>query len=132
MTCSRCNGTRLKLGGWMGPTPARRYPDPCSDCSPDLSPRELQAAFVLYATDPERFDAEGQARMLLEPAPEQPDKGTAKWHGVYCPTCDWRTTFVQVKDAAVATCDSCGTAAKVWNGEVQVPDAWIPRPGRTR
>lgn len=131
MTCATCNGARLKLGGWMGPTPQRPYPDPCPACSPELSPRERQAAFVAYVTEPGRFDAKGRARMLLEPEPELPtDHTTAKWHSVYCPVCDWRTAWTQLRAASLATCDSCGHAASVLNGELQVQD---PRPiGRPR
>lgn len=70
VACAACRDSRLKLGGWMGPTPIRRYPDPCPDCSPELAGRDLQSAYVAYVTEPGRFDAEGQARMLLEPKPE--------------------------------------------------------------
>jgi hypothetical protein len=40
--CARCGGSRLMMGGWMGPTPERPYPDPCPVCSADLSGRERQ------------------------------------------------------------------------------------------
>lgn len=124
MSCSTCNGSRLKLGGWMGPTPIRRYPDACSDCSPNLAGRALQAAYIAYVTEPGRFDAEGQARMLLEPKPA-PAAGTPtgeKRHGVYCGACDWRTTFV-VLEGGVAACDSCGTVITLEDLATPVPGA---------
>lgn len=45
-----CSGTGLRLGGWMGPTRERPFPDPCPLCTEDLTPRErqvLQAAYLL-------------------------------------------------------------------------------------
>lgn len=107
--CPTCGGRRLQLGGWMGPTPIRRYPDPCPDCSPELAGRELQATYVAWVTEPGRFDAEGQAKMLLEPKPP-PVVGMPtgeKRHGVYCRECDWRVTYI-VLEGGVAACDSCG------------------------
>lgn len=40
--CPNCGGTRLLMGGWMGPTPQRPYPDPCPRCAPDITARERQ------------------------------------------------------------------------------------------
>lgn len=40
--CATCGGTRLLMGGWMGPTPQRPYPDPCPRCAPNLTARERQ------------------------------------------------------------------------------------------
>lgn len=50
MTC-RCNGQRLEFGGWMGPTPEAPFPRPCSACSADLTPRQIQVLVVEWLLD---------------------------------------------------------------------------------
>jgi hypothetical protein len=46
--CKRCDGTRLELGGWMGPTDRSPYPKPCRSCASHFTRRELQAAYARY------------------------------------------------------------------------------------
>lgn len=49
--CATCGGSRLMMGGWMGPTPQRPYPDACPRCSPDLNPRERQVIQTQWLLD---------------------------------------------------------------------------------
>lgn len=49
--CGACGGSRLRLGGWMGPTHARPFPEPCPVCSADLTPRERQGVQTAWLID---------------------------------------------------------------------------------
>ena len=49
--CERCSGDRLEFGGWMGPTPQAPYPRPCRDCSPNMTPREIQIVQTQWLLD---------------------------------------------------------------------------------
>lgn len=53
--CTMCGGSRLRMGGWMGPTPAAPYPEPCV-CSPDLTPRERQVLQTQWLLDNQHRD----------------------------------------------------------------------------
>lgn len=54
--CGQCGGSRLMMGGWMGPTPAAPYPEPCPRCSPNLSPRERQVLQHSWLLDNQHRD----------------------------------------------------------------------------
>jgi hypothetical protein len=49
--CESCGDTRLRMGGWMGPTPQRPYPDPCPDCWPEATKRDVQVRVVELIAD---------------------------------------------------------------------------------
>ncbi len=49
--CERCGGAGLEFAGWMGPTPQAPYPRPCRDCSPNLTPREIQVVQTQWLLD---------------------------------------------------------------------------------
>lgn len=49
--CATCGGSRLMMGGWMGPTPQRPYPDACPRCSDDISARERQVIQTQWLLD---------------------------------------------------------------------------------
>lgn len=46
-----CGGTKLRMGGWMGPTPQRPYPDPCAECWPQATKREVQIRVLELIAD---------------------------------------------------------------------------------
>jgi hypothetical protein len=49
--CETCNGSRLKFGGWMGPTPEAPTPEPCGDCSAGMTLREIQVVQTEWLLD---------------------------------------------------------------------------------
>lgn len=49
--CKACEGRRIELGGWMGPTLEAPLPRPCSTCSPDLTNRQIQVAQTQWLMD---------------------------------------------------------------------------------
>lgn len=53
--CPTCGGSRLRMGGWMGPTPSAPYPDPCQACSPGMTARERQIAQTQWLLDNEHL-----------------------------------------------------------------------------
>lgn len=55
--CAMCHGSKLLMGGWMGPTPQAPFPNPCPKCAVDLTPRArqvLQAQWLLDHQDEPR------------------------------------------------------------------------------
>lgn len=52
----QCRGTGLRLGGWMGPTRERPFPDPCPLCTGDLTPRERQVLQATYLIEHKPWD----------------------------------------------------------------------------
>ena len=49
--CERCGGAGLEFADWMGPTPEAPYPRACRDCSPNLTPREIQIVQTQWLLD---------------------------------------------------------------------------------